>query len=362
MLIEGNLVLVTGANGFVALHCTLQLLQAGYRVRATLRGLGGAKKIEETLGAHVNLAEGRLSFVAAELGSDAGWDRAVDGCSAILHVASPVPRQAPKHPDDVIVPARDGALRVLKAATKAGTRRVVMTSSTASVLWGHKRDGSETYDESHWTALTSEVGPYEQSKTLAEHAAWDYVNGLGPAERFEFVTLNPGLILGPVLNDHASVSGEVVRKLLSGEFPGCPDLGFAAVDVRDVASAHVTALTHPKAPGQRFILAIEHASMLQIAEILARHFGPRGYSVPTRRLPNWVLKLVALFDKTAALVVPELGKRQDVSSQRARAVLDWKPRDLQTMVVDMAESMIKNGMVKAPKRSGTAATSATESA
>jgi dihydroflavonol-4-reductase len=354
---EEKLVLVTGASGFVAMHCILQLRESGYRVRGTLRSLDRAKKLKEIIGKHVDVSDGRLSFVAADLGGDEGWDRAVDGCSWILHIASPVPRLAPKHPNEVIVPARDGTLRVLKAAAKAGTKRVVMTSSIASVLSGHKRDGTETYDEDDWTTLSSEVGPYEQSKTIAERAAWDYVNSLRDDERFEFVTLNPGLVLGPVLSDNASISGEVVRKLLTREMPGCPDLGWAAVDVRDVAFAHVTAMTHPKAPGQRFILAIEHASMLQIAEILARHFGPRGFKVPTRRVPNWVLKLLALWDKTAALAVPELGKRQDVSSNRARAVLNWKPRDLETMVVDMAESMIKLGMVSAPRRWPTAARS-----
>ena len=358
---EDKLVLVTGASGFVAMHCILQLLEAGYRVRGTLRSLDRAKQITEIIAKHVDVSDGRLSFVAADLDRDEGWDRAVEGCSLILHIASPVPRQAPKHPDEVIVPARDGTLRVLKAAAKARAKRVVMTSSIASVVYGHKRDGSETYDEDDWTVLSSEVGAYEQSKTIAERAAWDYLNSLRDDERFEFVTLNPGLVLGPLLSDYASISGEVVRKLLTREMPGCPDLGWAPVDVRDVATAHVTAMTHPQAPGQRFILAIEHASMLQIAEILARHFGPRGFKVPARHVPTWVLKLVALWDKTAALVVPELGKRQDVSSNRARSVLNWQPRDLETMVVDMGESMIKLRIVSAPQRRRSASTLATES-
>ena len=361
MSTEENMVLVTGANGFVASHCILQLLHGGYRVRGTLRDPDRGKKLNEIIGRHADVSDGRLSFVSADLSSDESWERAADGCSRILHVASPVPRQAPKHADDVIAPARDGTLRVLKAAAKTGTKRVVMTSSTAAVLWGHKRDGTEIYDEKEWTTLTREVAPYEQSKTIAERAAWDYVNGPG-AGRLEFVTLNPGLVLGPLLGDNASVSGEVVRKLLAAELPGCPDIGFAPVDVRDVASAHVTAMTHPHAAGQRFILAIEHAPLLQIAQILARHFNPKGFKVPTRRLPSWALKIVAMLDKTAALIVPELGKRQDVSSQRARTVLDWKPRDLETMLIDMAESMIKYGVVTAPRRRRSAAASAAESA
>jgi nucleoside-diphosphate-sugar epimerase len=359
---DKTLVLVTGANGFVASHCILQLLKAGYRVRGTVRSTEGGKKVKDIISAHTDTPDDRLSFAQADLSNDAGWERAVSGCSFILHVASPVPRQAAKHPDDVIVPAREGTLRVLKAAAKGGVKRVVMTSSTAAVLWGNPRDGSKVYDERDWSTLTKEVAPYERSKTLAERAAWDYVGTLSGSQRFEFVTLNPGLVLGPVLGNNASVSGEVVRKLLAGEFPGCPDLGFAAVDVRDVAAAHLTAMTHPEAPNQRFILAIEHASLLQIAQILDRHFGPKGFKVPARRLPSWILKIVALFDKTAALVVPELGKRQDVSSQRAQEVLSWKPRDLETMVVAMGESMLAHGIVK-PQRSPRAALpSATESA
>ena len=360
MSTEEKLVLVTGANGFVAMQCIVQLLQEGYRVRGTLRSLDRANDIKATVGKHADVSSGRLSFVAADLARDEGWKEAAAGCSYVLHVASPVPRNAPKHPDDVILPARDGTLRVLKAAAAAGVKRVVMTSSTSSVLYGHKRDGSETYDEHHWTKLTSDVAPYDQSKTIAERAAWDFVKGLKDSERFEFVVMNPGLVLGPALSDNTSVSGEVVRKLLTREMPGCPNLGWAAVDVRDVAAAHITALTHPRAPGQRFILAIEHASMHQIAEILAQHFGPQGFKVPTRRVPNWVLRLVGVWDKTARMVVPELGKRQDVSSTRARTILNWKPRNLETMVVDMAESMIKLGIVNAPGGRASAA-AATES-
>jgi nucleoside-diphosphate-sugar epimerase len=273
------------------------------------------------------------------------------GCTRVLHVASPVPRQPPTTADEVIKPARDGALRVLKAATRQGAERVVMTSSTAAVIWGQKRDGSKIYDENDWTVLNDEVGPYEQSKTLAERAAWEFVHGLPEGEKFELVTIAPGLILGPLLGADFSISAEVVRKLLTGELPGCPDLGFAMVDVRDVADAHVSAMITPEARDQRFIVALEHVPWLKVAEILQKHFGPKGFKIPQRRLPNWVLKCVSLFDKTTAVVVPELGKRQDVSCERARTVLGWKPRDVETMVVAMAESMIREGVVKLPKRS-----------
>ncbi|HET7503015.1 MAG TPA: NAD-dependent epimerase/dehydratase family protein, partial [Kofleriaceae bacterium] len=226
----------------------------------------------------------------------------------------------------------------------------VMTSSISAVLYGHKRDGSRTYDENDWSILSDKISPYDRSKTIAERAAWDYVQGLPNGQRFELVTINPGVVLGPVLDNEFSISGEVVRKLLAGELPGCPDLGWATVDVRDVADAHVIAMAHPQAAGQRFIVAIEHASWREIAQILARHFGPKGFKVPTRGVPNFVLRIVSLWDKTAKMAVPELGKRQDVSSERARKVLGWKPRDLETMVVDMAESMIQLGVVSARPR------------
>jgi dihydroflavonol-4-reductase len=341
-------VLVTGASGFVAMHCIVQLLNKGHRVRGTVRNKKRAARVLEVLGKHADVS--RLSLLEAELDSDAGWQQAVAGCEHVLHVASPVPRGPVKHADELIVPARDGVLRVLKAAAAAKVKRVVMTSSTSAVIYGHSRDGSKTYDENDWSDLNGDVGPYEQSKTLAERAAWDYVQALHEAERFEFVALHPGLVLGPALGDQEfSVSGEVIRKLMAAELPGCPDLGWAPVDVRDVAEAHIVALTHPAAPGQRFILALEHIPWQKIAQILVRHYSPKGFKIPTRRVPNWLLKTIALFDKTAGLVVPELGKRQDVSCERAKKALGWKPRDVETMVVDMANSMIQLGIVKSPR-------------
>lgn len=354
---ERKLVLVTGANGFVGSHCVLQLLQLGYSVRATVRNQANASKVKDLLAKHVDVGNGQLTFALADLTSDAGWASAARDCEWILHVASPVLNGPPKHPDDIIVPARDGTRRVLEAAASARVKRVVLTSSTAAVMWGHRRDGSETYTEDDWTVLSDELAPYERSKTLAEKGAWDFVNALPARDRFELVALQPGLVLGPVLGKNASVSGEVVRKLLTREFPGCPDLGFAAVDVRDVADAHVNAMTRPEAAGQRFILAIEHAPILRVAEILAKHFNPKGFKVPTGRLPSWLLRGVAMFDKTAALVIPELGKRHDVSSERARRVLDFRPRNLETMVVDMANSMIEHGIVPLPRRKGYARSS-----
>jgi nucleoside-diphosphate-sugar epimerase len=338
-------VLVTGASGFIAQHTIVALLAAGYRVRGTVRSKAQREaEIRAALEPHVKVGD-CFEVVEAELTRDDGWREACCGCRYVLHLASPLPTAPPKHKDELIVPARDGALRVLRAAVAERVERVVMTSSVAAVLYGHARDGKRVYDESDWSQLSDDVGAYEHSKTIAEHAAWEYVRALPADQRIELVTVNPGLVLGPLLSAEFSTSGEVVRKLLCRDFPACPDVGFAVVDVRDVASAHLAAMTEPAAAGQRFIVAIEHASMVDIAKILDRQFRPRGYNVPTRRLPNWVLRTVSLWDKTARLAIQELGKRQDVSSQRARDVLHWQPRDLETMVVDMGESMIAHGVV-----------------
>lgn len=340
-------VLVTGASGFIAQHTIVALLAAGYRVRGTLRSMARADEVRAVIAKHAPAAADgeRLTFAAAELTRDDGWREAVRGCRFVLHMASPLPNQTPKHEDELIVPARDGAVRVLQAASEEGVARVVLTSSVAAVLYGHARDGSKTYDERDWSELTPEVGAYEKSKTIAERAAWDFVEQLPAERRFELVALNPALVLGPILTKDVSTSGELIKKLLLRELPGLPDVGYAVVDVRDVAAAHVAALTAPGAAGQRFVLAIEHASMRDIAAILDRVFRPRGYKIPMRSVPGFLLRLVSLWDRTARLAVQELGKRQDLSNARARAVLGFAPRSLETMVVDMAESMIALGAV-----------------
>ncbi|MCA9632452.1 MAG: aldehyde reductase [Myxococcales bacterium] len=343
---KDSLVLVTGASGFVAMHCILQLLEAGYSVRGTVRNPQRTTQVEAALKAH-GADTSRLSFVVADLTSDAGWSEAMRSVTYVLHVASPLPRTPPKHADELIVPARDGALRVIRAAQRAQVKRLVMTSSVAAVLYGHKRDGSETYDESHWSVLSKDVGAYEQSKTIAERAAWDLVASFPEEERLEFCTINPGLVLGPVLDSDYGTSGEVVRKLMAREMPGCPDIGWAMVDVRDVASAHLAAMITEGAAGKRFVASVQHASMLDVARILERHFSGRGFRIPTRRVPGWLLRGVALFDKTAALAVQELGKRQDLDTTQIETVLGWHPRGLEEMVVSMGESLIEHGIVTA---------------
>jgi nucleoside-diphosphate-sugar epimerase len=219
-----------------------------------------------------------------------------------------------------------------------------MTSSLAAVVYGHPRNGECVYDERTWTKLGNDVGAYEKSKTIAERAAWDFVAKLPEERKIELVAVNPGLVLGPILDGDYGTSGELVKKLLRREMPGCVRVGWAMVDVRDVAKMHLLALTTREAAGQRFICAGEHAWMIDVAKLLDRHFRSRGYKVPTRQLPAWTVRVSALFDRTLGLIVNEIDKRQDVTHERARSVLGWQPRGLEEMVVAMGESLIEHGV------------------
>jgi dihydroflavonol-4-reductase len=338
-------VLVTGASGFIGLHCVLQLLQQGYRVRGTVRSQARADEVREAMEANVDVDLGdRLEIVEADLTQDEGWADAVRGCSYVLHVASPFPNRAPEHEDELIKPAKEGTLRVLKAAADAGVKRAVLTSSLAAVSGGHPADNARVYTEDDWS-IVERCPPYPKSKTLAERAAWDFVASLEGDAPMELCVINPGAVLGPILNRHYSTSGEVVRKLLARELPGTAKVGFAWVDVRDVASAHIAAMTTPGAAGQRFCCAIEFSWIDEVADILAGRFGPEGWTVPTRKLPNFMVRVVAMFDPTVKTVVSDLGRVRRVSSDRIRSVLKWQPHSLEEMVVSMGETMIQQGIV-----------------
>jgi len=340
---DDTLVTVTGASGFIATHCILQLLQAGYRVRGTVRSRKRCSEIEEGLGNVVDVS-GRLEFVEADLLSNEGWAQAVQGARFVLHVASPLPTAPPKDPYELITPAREGALRVLRAASEAQVERVVLTSSIAAITSGHERTDERVFDESEWSDLTRPMGAYEKSKTLAERAAWDFVEGLPPEKLLQLVTINPGLVLGPALIKDTSMSTEIIGKLLRRDIPGNPDLYLCPVDVRDVAAAHLRAMTEEKAVGQRFIVAGPNTSMQDVARRLQREFGPRGYRVPTRKLPNFLIRLVARFDKAVGLIVPELSKPMHVSSEKAEKLLGFSPISLDTTIAETGESLIRHGL------------------
>jgi dihydroflavonol-4-reductase len=338
-------VLVTGATGFIAQHVIVQLLDAGYTVRGTARSASRDGAVRAAIGPVLadRTSLDRYSTVAADLTSDLGWTDAVRGCRYVHHVASPIPTAPPKDDDELIIPARDGALRVLGAAAAEGVERVVLTSSIAAVLYGVPRN--KTFDETDWSNPDGErIGAYEKSKTLAERAAWDFM-ATPAAGAMQLTTINPGLVLGPVLSADFSTSGEVVRKLLARDFPACPDINYAMVDVRDVAAAHVTAMTTAVANGQRYICANGNHAMRDVAMVLDRHCSAKGFKVPTGKLPSVVMRIVAMFDKTARLALNDLGVRQDLDTSKITHDLQWHPRGLEEMVTSMADSMIAHGVV-----------------
>jgi len=342
----GNeLVLVTGGSGFIGVHCILQLLQAGYRVRTTVRSLEREPEVRAMLKVGGVDARDALSFATADLISDAGWSEAVAGCDFVLHVASPFPLRVPKDENELIVPAREGALRVLRASRDGGVKRVVLTSSFAAIGYGAESD--RVFTEKDWTNPDGPgVTPYTKSKTLAERAAWDFMAKEGGA--LELAVVNPVAVFGPVLGADISTSIQIVKMLMDGAMPGCPQLYFGVVDVRDVADLHLRAMTHPDAKGERFLAVTGHfVSIQEIGMMLRASLGAVAKRVPMNLLPNWVLRLAAVFDPTVRQIVPELGKHKDASNEKATRVLGWKPRSAQESVVATAESLLQLGLLKA---------------
>jgi nucleoside-diphosphate-sugar epimerase len=338
-------VLVTGGSGFIGAHCILQLLAGGHQVKTTVRNLKREGDVRAMLKAGGADAGDRLSFFAADLESDAGWKDAVAGCDYVLHVASPIPPGVPKHEDELIVPARDGALRVLKASRDAGVKRVVLTSSMAAIAYGHKPQ-NEPYSEKDWTDLNGrDVAAYPKSKTIAERAAWDFVAKEGGA--LELSVVNPVFVQGPVLGADYSPSIMVVQRLMDGAMPGCPKLYFAIVDVRDVADLHIRAMTDPAAKGERFIASAgDTISMLELAKVLRARLGDAARRVPTREIPNWLVRLVAMRDTAVKAILPELGQIKRVTNEKAKRVLGWRPRSNEEAIVAAAESLIRLGLLK----------------
>lgn len=336
-MISRETVLVTGGSGFIGGWCVIRLLQQGYTVRTTVRSLTRENSVRATLGTVVD-AQDRLSFHAAELTSDAGWDVATSGCDFVLHVASPVTLSQPKNPDELIAPARDGTRRVVEAGIKAGVQRIVLTSSVAAASRNATLVESVS-DETVWTDLNDpNVSAYARSKTLAERMAWDLIASSGGATTL--VAVNPSVVLGPVLSGDYSASVQVVERMLSGMAPGIPRLGFNFVDVRDVADLHIRGMTAPEAAGQRFIAAGTFGWMADLAILLRARLGDAANKVPTRRVPDFLVRLAALVNKELRTAVPRLGQKRDFTSAKAQATLGWRPRPLEETVLDCARSLI----------------------
>ena len=343
---DSELVLVTGGSGFVGAHCILQLLDAGYRVRTTVRSLTREADVRAMLKVGGAEPGEMLSFVAADLESDAGWPEAVAGCGFVLHVASPFPPGVPKDEDELIVPAREGALRVLRASRDAGVKRVVLTSSFAAIGYGQVAQKTP-FDETNWTDLNGDgVTAYVRSKTVAERAAWDFMAREGGG--LELAVVNPVAVFGPVLGPDYSTSILLVKRMMDGALPGVPQIYFGVVDVRDVADLHLRAMTNPAAKGERFLaVAGDFMSMLEIAQVLTRRMGAAGARVPTKELPDWMVKMAAVSDREVKQIVPELGKVKNGTNEKARRVLGWAPRSNEECVVAAGESLVRFGLVTA---------------
>jgi nucleoside-diphosphate-sugar epimerase len=340
-----DLVLVTGGSGFVAIHCIDQLLRAGYTVRTTVRSLKRESEVRAMLTNAGSPRQEALTFVAADLSHDEGWPEAVAGCRYVLHVASPLPSAHPKTEDELILPAREGALRVLRAARDAGVQRLVQTSSFAAIGYGHAPQ-STPFDEKTWTNLDGPgVSAYTKSKALAERAAWDFIEREGGT--LELASINPVVILGPTLGPDLSATIVMIQRLLDGSAPICPRISFGVVDVRDVADLHIRAMTNPNAKGQRF-LAVAGAtiSMLDVATILKERMGAVAHRVPTKELPDWITRFLALFISDMKLVTPELGSKKSTSNEKAKRVLEWVPRSNEEAIVAAGESLVHLGLLK----------------
>ena len=343
------LVLVTGGSGFIGAHCILALLHTdSYRIRTTVRSLSKSESVRTQLkvGGATEEAAASVEFAEVDLLKDKGWDAACEGCTHVLHVASPFPPKAPTNEDELIIPAKEGTLRALRGARKAGVRRVVVTSSVAAIAYGHD-NVQRPFTEEDWSNVDAAIPAYPKSKTLAERAAWDYMKEQGGD--MELAVVNPVAVYGPILGkEQYSTSVELIVRLMNGQMPAVPDIAFGVVDVRDVADLHLRAMTDPTASGQRFIATAGDGSMkvIDIAKTLKERLGSQANSVPTRIAPHFLVRILGMFDSTVKMIVPELGKQKFTSNKKAIEILGWQPKSPEDSVVSTAESLIRLKMVK----------------
>lgn len=335
-------ILVTGGTGYIAGEVIDQLLERGHTIRTTVRSKA---KSEDRLRSRWPEAGERLALFEAELLDDAGWAEAISGCEAVAHVASPVPVSVPRDENELIVPAREGTLRALRFAQEAGVERFVQTSSSAAISYGHPKTKAH-FDERDWTIVDAPgVQPYIKSKTIAERAARDWVAANAPA--FAFCSVNPVLVLGPVANSDFSASVEVVKRMLSGEIPMIPNVAFPIVDVRDVARLHVLALEVEAQiiRDERFAASTHTYSMADIAGVLRANLGAEARKVPTRLMPDMVLRLIGLFSRDIRQLAGEIGTRKQVSGQHAKDVLGWTTLPPEQTILETARSLIAQRIV-----------------
>ena len=334
-------ILVTGASGFIALHCIEQLLGAGHQVRGTVRSLSRQGEIEEALTTAGRDVSG-LSLYEADLTKEEGWDEAVKGCDYVLHIASPFILGVPKHEDELIIPAVSGVDYVVGAAITHKVKRVVLTSSGASITDTH--DGKTHFTEQDWTDVTHpKTSAYYKSKTLAEKRAWDLIGAQTGAKKTELSVMNPTVVLGPSLSADIGTSNDFMRQIISGKVPAAANLHFGFVDVRDVAAAHITAMTHKKAAGERFILSADELWLIELCQIL----NEAGYKkAPLRKMPNWLVKIFGLFDAPTKQISELLDAERFTPADKAKSELGWQARDLNQSILETAAQLKQMGLSK----------------
>ncbi|OTA00979.1 NAD-dependent epimerase/dehydratase [Trichoderma parareesei] len=336
-------VLVTGGSGFVASHLILKLLTDGHTVRATLRSLSKEQHVRSALQKAGAINLDRLSFHAADLTEDKGWAEAIQGCSFVHHVASPFPGHAVKDENELIRPAREGTLRVLRAARDAHVKRVIFTSSFAAIGYGYK-DRQEPFTEADWSVLEG-LPPYHKSKALAEKAAWEFIEVEGG--NLELCVINPVGIFGPLISNDMSASVDLIKKLLDGSIARCPKTYFNIVDVRDLADLHIRGMLDPAAKNERFIASCDGKplALIDVARIISQGRPDKAEKVPTAELPTWVVKLAAIFSPAAREMVPVLDIIRPINNDRAKTVLGWVPRPARDTILDTVDSLIEHGIV-----------------
>jgi nucleoside-diphosphate-sugar epimerase len=341
---SGELVLVTGGAGFLGAHCIIALRKAGYRVRTTVRSVQSESKVRALLKMGGIPSPDDVTCVVADLTADAGWSEAAAGCTFVLHVASPFVLAKPKNEDDLMIPAREGTLRVLRFARDAGVRRVVLTSSSEAVIHGTK-PLDHPYSEVNWSDTSSVMTVYGKSKTLAERAAWDFMARESGA--LELSVVNPVGIYGPVLGPDLSASIEIVAQMMKGAMPRLPHLTIDVVDVRDVADLHLRAMIDPGAKGERFLAAATgHTSLPEIAILLKTRMGDAATKVSTKTVPDWVVRMASLVVPQLRQVVPYLGHLRSITNAKALRVLGWNPRSCEEAVLATAESLVRLGLIQ----------------
>ena len=327
-------VLVTGASGFIAEHCIIELLKNGYSVKGSLRSMNREQEVRDAI--KTGASDENLEFCKLDLLEDDGWEDAMWDCDYLMHVASPFVIEDPKDENELIKPAKEGTLRALNAAKKAGIKRVVLTSSVAAVN-SHMMSG--TSDHTTWTDINSKyVTPYQKSKTIAEKAAWDFYNNQDSNNKMELAVINPGGVMGPQLGDDlGGASTQIVSQLISGKFPMIPALSFPFIDVRDVAILHLKAMTTPDADGKRFIAAHSKPTwMYEVAEVLSA----AGYEkIKLKKAPSFMLKLIGLFDNKTKSLVPMLDKYVPCDNSQTVKILNWEPMPWEQAFIEHAKSI-----------------------